>query len=126
MRLPRISIRSIMIIVAAVGIALWGMLIRQRSRLYSAQASRHRFIEEISLYNYNFLKSQLTKDVSDNYNLNKKIQEERSYAVYEGDLRRKYQRGARYPWLIVEPDPPAPLRVLPPCRCLPAASESNQ
>lgn len=29
-------------------------------------------------------------------------------AEYHAGLRRKYERAARYPWLRVEPDPPAP------------------
>jgi hypothetical protein len=29
-------------------------------------------------------------------------------AAYHGELRIKYERASRYPWLSVEPDPPPP------------------
>jgi hypothetical protein len=29
-------------------------------------------------------------------------------ADYQGAMRRKYERAARYPWFWVEPDPPEP------------------
>ena len=33
---------------------------------------------------------------------------QRASAHYHGQMRRKYERAARYPWLTVAPDPPVP------------------
>jgi hypothetical protein len=44
------------------------------------------------------------------------------YFSYHERLRLKYERAARYPWLLVEPDPPPPVPF--PARLPPGASRS--
>lgn len=41
--------------------------------------------------------------------MNQRYEEVRKFVTHYGDLKRKYERAARYPWLSVEPDAEPPV-----------------
>jgi hypothetical protein len=87
MRLPRLTTRRLLVLVAVVGIVLGaGQELRRRSARYREISNRH-----FAALGF-----------------------EGSGSVWEPAPRwhsamwKKYDRLARYPWLPVEPDPPPP------------------
>ena len=138
MRLPRMTTRRWMILIATVAIAFGAELMRRRSVSYRATANRYAFEEA---------KTRAWGETSDRSaaERQKHLREIQAFAeggggafraswnplidsatrcltlasgeaefchrmaAHWGALRAKYERAARRPWLPVEPDPP-PLR----------------
>jgi hypothetical protein len=90
MRLPRMTTRRWMIVVAVVGIAL-GMI--ERHERFRWIAVRHR--------------GNVPKNLP---GIKPVGMEDKVWRLFEWheSMARKYERAARYPWLPVEPDPPEP------------------
>src|SRR4051794_37039922 len=138
MRRPRLTIRSLMIAVAAVAILIYGDQLRRRRDHFLLRASEYRSLELENLDGAKWLSSVAdeTEKMPDRrtmqldghqHTLSPEGKEpfwkgpedaltffQRSadsatrHGAYFGELRRKYERFARYPWLRCEPDPPAP------------------
>ena len=86
----RISIRGMMLTVAALAIALGYFLWQQRTG---------------RLAKYYVLKALCHADGERAYESD---DPNHTHAAYHGQLKRKYEHAARYPWLPVDPDPPHP------------------
>jgi hypothetical protein len=99
MKLPRFTVRRLMVAVAIVGLTLGFEVIRRR---------RVAFLE-IARLNDNtasVLRSELSE--SDEPGPHGDPITMRRLADYCDAMRKKYELAARYPWLPVEPDPPEP------------------
>ena len=114
MRLARVrfTVRRLMIVVAvAAGLtAAWVGLARLRllSSDYRAWAEQHAGIEEVLRRIVSSDGANTPVDVSPGPGLRSRRFTAWAVAEHEAALRRKYERAVRYPWLPVEPDPPAP------------------
>jgi hypothetical protein len=89
MRPPRFRLRTLMIVVAIVGI-VFGLA--RRSAVYHQQAERQLQILEME---------DFPSGPNDPLHFNLFIE-------YHVRLMDKYNRAARYPWFPVPPDPPPP------------------
>lgn len=91
----RMTTRRWMIAVAVVAVALGAVQLWRRSREFSDRAE--------ALYECGWPHYQYDPECS-------KAENERGLAMYRyyWHLIHKYRRAARYPWLPVPPDPPAP------------------
>lgn len=109
MRMPRFTVRRLMILVAAVAVPL-GIALTRQAR-FSREAAYHR---SQSLKFRMFL-------LHDEYNTRLRIYDsnrneipaDRARRIIEVNswhhaLARKYEQAAAQPWLIVAPDPPEP------------------
>jgi hypothetical protein len=139
MRRPRFRLRTLLIAAAVVGLSVGVLTLRQRSAEYRERAALH--AEEkrkhMELVNFcGYLQNQFengficvdeyirlvrpsAQDLADYRGgateaielARKELASERAGASYHENLKRKYDRAARYPWLSIEPDPPAPERI---------------
>jgi hypothetical protein len=99
MRLPRITIRRMMIVVALAGIALGLWTIKRRQEEFRELAGRHGYFAGMM-----GLDAWESREAGDHQ---RALNREEKQAIHQR-LQIKYARAARYPWLPVEPDPPAP------------------
>ena len=83
MRLPRLTTRRLMVLVAVAAILAAGAVEGERRRA--------RFHELAVYYSWRLLRSSTAR-----------------HGAYFAMMRQKYLRAARYPWLPVPPDPPPP------------------
>jgi hypothetical protein len=104
--MPRIrfGVQRMMIAIAIVGVLVWAGIMLRRSAEYRAIAAQHASTEKY----WSTVGSQATEPLIDGGSWTR---DER--VKFFRDLRLKYERAARYPWLSVEPDPPFP-RIAPP------------
>ncbi len=111
MRLPRVTVRRLMILVAIAGLLLaagraWNLRADYLLRA-SYHESRARILEVIrdrGEPSY-FRPADRSRPALD------RAEADRRHAAsvaYHEALRRKYEAAARRPWLPVEPDPPGP------------------
>jgi hypothetical protein len=105
MRLPRVTTRRLMVLVAVVAALLGAFqVLSRRRRLYEYNAMKYAIVARQQSY------------AEDGYQLGYRgarfgplaRQIGRRRAEHYEALRVKYERAARYPWLPVEPDPPDP------------------
>ncbi len=85
MKLPRLTIRRLMLVVAIAGLVL-GVLVERRARFLRI-AARHKIPASDPAFNYR------------GFYIPRRL-------IYHGMMESKYERAARYPWLPVAPDPP--------------------
>jgi hypothetical protein len=107
MRLARMTTRRWML--AVVVVALAGYQMRGRAAHYRLRAEKHAKVE----YRYRQLASRLPLMNPADFEgfcgtMTRGILDSPRLAEYYSDLRRKYEHAARYPWLPVDPDRPAP------------------
>jgi hypothetical protein len=94
MRLPRMTTRRWMIVVAMIGVALGGLEVLRRRREYDlAMAAHHN-----ALFDNAMNPPRVIKD----------FRPLAEYTDYHLKLMGKWIKAARSPWLPVEPDPPEP------------------
>ncbi|SRR5579883_2155774 len=111
MRLPRMTTRLWMIVVAVVALSIAAEQMRRKSARYRERAERHAKIEEACRKSAALL--PLMKPSDYEIMCGRMVQATRLspwLAAYHAELRRKYEYAARYPWLPVEPDPPGPMQ----------------
>lgn len=133
MRLPRLTTRRLMVIVAVVAFGIEGWRLFQWSRIYQdwakyhsncgmiAQAMRDRFVVRADMLDSNAAQAanddpaQADLQGSRAENYRRLAADLRSAAILVGKvaerhfrLKAKYLRAARYPWLPVQHDPPEP------------------
>lgn len=113
MRMPRLTIRALMVAVAATALGLARRDLSARAREYRSRANHHEFIEkggrallrtgeQRTPVGCGDIPDKVRKHSSDELaQLSKVVDHHRG-------LRMKYSRAARYPWLPVAPDPPVP------------------
>jgi hypothetical protein len=93
MKLPRLTVRRLMILVALGALASYAAYLVRRSEAFRAEADRHR-LAWVSPVAWLSLIDRDTRVPAK--------------ADYHHAMKWKYERAARYPWLPVEPDPPEP------------------
>jgi hypothetical protein len=103
-RLPRFTLRGLMVLVVIVALISGGLTLAVRARDYRAQAAYHVHCVQHPprLIRGNALTDQRTDDPIET---ERRIQE---WVVYHAAMRDKYQKAALSPWLPIEPDPPEP------------------
>ncbi len=116
MRLPRMTMRRWMVVVAAVGliglIMGGGVWLKQRRDYFLSLAQSHQAEVASSTARGKALKSRF--GVASGMTVEEVMQLNRDYdrmmdrADHHASLARKYERAARSPWLPVEPEPPEP------------------
>jgi hypothetical protein len=94
MRSPRVrfTVRGLMVAVAAAAILIGAETMRRRSERFRGMAERFGLLERACRLFYWGPDTPV----------------DNPKAFYYADLRRKYERAARRPWLPVAPDPPEP------------------
>jgi hypothetical protein len=101
MRLPRFTVRRIMVAVAIVALIIWiHDLMERRSRLLKLT---HIYICEQYLTDLELVHASVAGPSKA-----AELDAVRRRIEYNRSMVRKYTRAARYPWLPVEPDPPVP------------------
>jgi hypothetical protein len=127
MRLPRpkLTIRVMMVLVAIVAVALSGEMMRRRRATWLSHAKHHGFLEDVSGWNLALARKYTDQHSAkhpgekgtDGYIKNPEIralispnnlERQRRTLQFHKLMRIKYEHAARYPWLIVEPDPRKP------------------
>jgi hypothetical protein len=106
MKLPWMTTRRLMVAVAIVALLLASQRIYDRRARMSAIASNHakrEKIELMALAEYRSFMDQLDPERAQST-----LKYLTSSSKYHADMRRKYERAARYPWLPLSPDPPSP------------------
>jgi hypothetical protein len=113
-RFPRMTLRRwIVALVVVIGPMIGGgvMLIRQRRDYFVTLAQSHHNEEASSMTRVTALKSRLgsTSEMSAEVGqLYRDYERMRDRADHHAAMAHKYEHAARYPWLLVEPDPPEP------------------
>lgn len=100
MCLPRFRVRTLMVLVAVAASVFTAIALYQRRAQFLQRSWEYEYGEGDYLYNANAYERlgqspQLVRHL-------------RKRANYYGGLATKYRYSARYPWLPVAPDPPAP------------------
>jgi hypothetical protein len=95
MRLPRITIRRWLAVVAVVGIVL-GVTIERRNRLRKIAAHHQAQFKKLVSQEHIILFAGSSDDP-----IMRRLERHES-------MRLKYEHAAREPWLSVDPDPPEP------------------
>ena len=110
MRLPRMTTRRWMILVAVVAFSIAGVQMRRQAKRYREQAAFHALREGIFRRQADLERrarlSSLPVDLCGQQA--RYIALIPTFVEYHAELRRKYEYAARYPWLPIEPDPPKP------------------
>ena len=96
----RSSIRMLMALVAIAALIMAGVLLVKRSSEFRALAEEQADFEMASL--------EYADDARGASGDPQRVSRGELMAAYHRELRIKYERATRYPWLPVEPDPPAP------------------
>jgi hypothetical protein len=114
MRLPRMTTRRWMVAVALVSIPLSGYKSRQLKQRHDYFLSRleyhaRREDEAVGWERTDRIMVEREKRAGSRCDDLRRHLDQISQGVeYYSALARKYRRAARYPWLLVEPDPPEP------------------
>ena len=113
MRVPRMTTRRWMIAVAVVGLVIGGgVWLKQRRDYFLSLAQSHQKEVASSTARGEALKSRLGctsgMTIEEIMHLHGDYDRMMDRADHHASLARKYERAARYPWLLVEPDPPEP------------------
>jgi hypothetical protein len=113
MRLPRMTTRRWMVVVAVVGLLISGWVrLKQRRDCFLSMARSHERKMPSSTAEGKALRSRFgsTSGMSGEeiLLLRRDFDRMMDRADHHAALVRKYHRAARYPWLSVEPDPPEP------------------
>ena len=102
MRLPRMTTRRWMVVVAAVGLLMGGAIVGYRLKqwhsFFVARAQHHARMEA-AFSSFGGTLSAHSKHIRAS------VSENLGYHVA---MARKYRHAARFPWLSVAPDPPEP------------------
>ena len=96
----RISIGMLMALVAIAALMMAGAVLVKRSSEFRALAEEQADSEMASL--------AYSDDARGARGDAQRVARGEQMAAYHRELRIKYERAARYPWLPVEPDPPPP------------------
>src|SRR3954451_14919639 len=97
MRLPRMTTRRWMIAVAVVALACAATIaLMERSRRFARIARDHAGAGPVISY-VHIVSGDETR-----------LSWGRRVKSWHAEMAKKYQYAARYPWLLVEPDPPPP------------------
>jgi hypothetical protein len=107
MKLPRFTVRRLMVAVAIVGIILWGFRLRTLSAHYRAEVERCEVHIRLTGAMCFFDNPKSSPE------MNKRRLEAQwdwinRYGAHYYKLKCKYECAASYPWLSVETDPPEP------------------
>jgi hypothetical protein len=106
MRLPRMTTRRWMAAVAVVAFAIAAGQMWRRSIEYAGRARRYAMTERY-LRETEAIVSKI-KPSDRPFGAHTPRVGLPVMIAHFADLRRKYEHAARYPWVPVEPDPPAP------------------
>jgi hypothetical protein len=96
----RVSIRSLMALVAIAGVAMAVAVMARRSNEFRALAEEQADAEQMSL--------SYADDARGENGDPQRVTRGQQMAAYHRELRIKYEWAARYPWFPVDPDPPIP------------------
>ena len=113
MRLPRMTMWRWLLVVAAIGLMIGGgILLKQRRDYFRSLVQSHQKEVDASNARGNGLKARIGRtsetDREEILRLHRDYERMTDRAEHHSLLVRKYERAARYPWLLVEPDPPEP------------------
>jgi hypothetical protein len=98
--LPRFSIGSLIILVAMTPIALVAINLSRLGSRYREMAAQHAMLETRAMERLATLERKSLENPVSPVDLDR----ERFIASREHILRLKYERAAKYPWIVVEPD----------------------
>jgi hypothetical protein len=116
-RFPRMTTRRWMVAVTVIGLMIGLMIggavlrIRQRREYFLTLAQSHHNEEASSMARGTALKSRsgsISEISSEIGQLDRDYERMMDRANHHAAMAHKYEHAARYPWLSVEPDPPAP------------------
>ena len=103
MKRPRFTIQRAMILVAFVGVFVGiGVALENRRVRFGGLAAQHRLIREQAS------PPGGSEAYDPPFDRESENQRQQPFLAHHADMERKYRRGARCPWLPMEPDPPEP------------------
>ena len=138
MRLPRYSLRTLLVTTAIIAAVLAAWSFQRLSRQHAALAAMHRKAQKEVAAQRDILAKGVSRRAGESYNaeelmkfarsawqvdlirervamranladaLRKRVDELTELATYHAKMHAKYERAAAYPWLSVAPDPPKP------------------
>ena len=138
MRLPRYSVRTLLVTIAIIAAVLGAWSFQRLSQQHSAVAAMHRKAQREVAEQRAILIKGVSRREGVSYDpdealksaksaweselirekvasrakfvdaLRKRVQELTELATYHAKMHDKYERAAAYPWLSVAPDPPKP------------------
>jgi hypothetical protein len=128
MRLPRIRFtwRQMMVAAAVVAVVTGGMVIAGRQTVYRVRATFYAQQKQVAAKRWQHWSQEAVRlsgllgernpprSDQDRQLVVEMVHYSRNRAAYHARLRVKYERVARYPWVPIDPDPPAPDGVKPP------------
>src|SRR5829696_7769946 len=104
MRLARPTTRRLMVLVAVAALSLFGVRLWVLRVAYQRSAEWH----EANEAKYRALEAYAARMVARGHVRQGEMAYSRARAERHSMLRRTYERAARFPWLPVPPDTPAP------------------
>jgi hypothetical protein len=96
----RLTLRRLMAVIALAGLTSGMAIMVKRSLAFRARADQQADSEQMS--------RAYADDARGERGDPQRVARGEQMAMYHGQLRIKYERAARYPWLIPAPDPPIP------------------
>jgi hypothetical protein len=138
MRLPRYSVRTLLVTTAIIAAVLGAWSFQRLSQQHSAVAAMHRKAQREVAEQRDILAKGVSRRAGESYNpdeaaklgrnaweaelfrekvvsrakfadaLRKRVHELTELASYHAKMQDKYERAAAYPWLSVALDPPKP------------------
>ena len=107
MRLPQFTTRRLMVLVAVVAVATGTAVgLVQRRDSFLDEAAGHRELSDEALQYAYVMNFRYTFGLSEPERAEQKAHER--LGIYHAEMRAKYERAARYPWLPVTADPLEP------------------
>lgn len=104
MRKPRITMRRLMIAVAACGLLIW---VGDRLYVYWVRLPLYRDRVRFHALHETARITRL-QDATHTAGPEELVQLNRAWAAYHATMRQKYERAVASPWITVPPDPPTP------------------
>jgi hypothetical protein len=114
MRLPRMTTRRWIIVVAIVALVVGGMVLARRQGVYRVRAAFYAQQEQVATRRLRHWTQEVVRfsgrPQSDEQRRLAELMEDysRDRVAYHARLKVKYRRAAHYPWLPIAPDPPTP------------------
>jgi hypothetical protein len=109
MRLPSLTIRRLMIIVALLALAAGVIVMLIQSERYRQRAVYHSKMEADTQKMMGFYRGDmvLIKGAA-RENFPDLLDKSTRRNLYHSEMKRKWEDAVKHPWLSVEPDPPEP------------------
>lgn len=98
---PKVRIRSLMVLVAVIGLGIWGEQMRRRRAYCLRKAAEHRS-QLISVSGFHFASAPYSPEAEE------ELRRTYPHAAWHLELSDAYRRCASHPWEATPSEPPEP------------------